>query len=102
MRIAFASAALLAASCGTQPSFTEFQADSPSVYVAKVKNILVGLPPSADEIAAVTKDPAALGGLVDTWMAMPEYDAKMMVFFELAFQQTQITTNNFVDLIPTN
>jgi hypothetical protein len=103
MRIAFASAVttIAAAACGTQPSLTDFQADSPSVYVAKVKNILVGLPPTAEEIDAVTKDPKALGGLVDTWMATPEYDAKMMVFFELAFQQTQITTNNFVDLIPT-
>ena len=50
-----------------------FQADAPAVYVAKVKNILVGLPPTDDEVAAVTADPSALGGLVDGWMQLPEY-----------------------------
>jgi hypothetical protein len=77
-----------------------FQVDPPAVYVAKVKNILVGLPPTDDEIAAVTADPSALGGLVDGWMQQPEYQAKMMVFFELAFQQTQITAADFTDMIP--
>ncbi|MCU1280248.1 MAG: hypothetical protein JWM53_3794 [bacterium] len=77
-----------------------FQADGPTVYVAKVKNILVGLPPSDDEIAQVTADPSALGTLIDGWMATPEYQAKMMVFFELAFQQTQITAADFTDMIP--
>ena len=79
-----------------------FQADAPAVYVAKVKNLLVGLPPTDDEIAAVTADPGALGALVDGWMQRPEYQQKMMVFFELAFQQTQITAADFTDLIPPN
>jgi hypothetical protein len=77
-----------------------FQVDSPQVYVAKVKQILVGLPPTDDEVAAVTADPTALGGLVDQWMATPQYTDKMMVFFQLAFQQTQITTADFTDMIP--
>jgi len=77
-----------------------FQADPPTVYVAKVKDILVGLPPTDDEIAAVTADPNALKGLVDQWMTMPEYQAKMQVFFELAFQQTQITSADFTEMIP--
>lgn len=77
-----------------------FVADPPSVYVAKVKNILVGLPPTDDEIAAVTKDPGALGGLIDGWMKLPEYQDKMLVFFELAFQQTQISATDFVDIVP--
>ena len=79
-----------------------FVPDPPSVYVAKVKNILVGLPPTADEVAQVTKDPTALGGLVDGWMKQPEYEQKMRVFFELAFQQTQISAQDFVDLVPSN
>src|SRR5450432_4180844 len=79
-----------------------FVAEPPSVYVAKVKNILVGLPPTDDEVAAVVKDPTALPGLIDTWMALPQYQAKMMVFFELAFQQTQISQANFVDIAPPN
>ncbi|HWE27821.1 MAG TPA: hypothetical protein VHB97_07455 [Polyangia bacterium] len=77
-----------------------FQPDAPAVYVAKVKNILVGLPPTDDEVAQVTADPSALGKLVDGWMATPEYQDKMMVFFELAFQQTQITAADFTDSIP--
>ena len=77
-----------------------FQADPPAVYVAKVKNLLVGLPPTDDEIKAVVADPNQLPHLIDGWMAMPEYDAKMMVFFELAFQQTQITGTDFDDMIP--
>jgi hypothetical protein len=81
---------------GAQP----FQADPPSVYVAKVKNVLTGLAPTSDEIAAVERDPAQLGALVDAWMTLPEYEAKMRVFFELAFQQTQITTADFNEMIP--
>ncbi|MGE5181362.1 MAG: hypothetical protein ACM31C_04850, partial [Acidobacteriota bacterium] len=79
-----------------------FVADPPSVYVAKVKNILVGEPPTAAEIAAVTADPDALPGLIDQWMQLPAYQQKMMVFFELAFQQTQISAADFVDIMPPN
>ncbi|MEO8548599.1 MAG: hypothetical protein ABI678_01445 [Kofleriaceae bacterium] len=103
-RFAFIALVLGAASC-TGPSYdttTPFVADPPEVYVAKVKNILVGLPPSDAEVSAVAKDPAALGGLIDGWMAQPEYRQKMMVFFELAFQQTQIDENSFVDIAPPN
>ena len=98
-------ALLLGAASCTGPSYdntTPFVGDTPEVYVAKVKNILVGLPPTDDEIAAVDKDPNALPGLIDTWMATPEYQQKMMVFFELAFQQTQITAANFIDIMPPN
>jgi hypothetical protein len=77
-----------------------FQADPPTVYVAKVKNLLVGLPPTDEEVQAVTRDPGQLAHLIDGWMAMPEYTRKMMVFFGLAFQQTQITLASFVDMMP--
>ena len=79
-----------------------FVADPPSVYVAKVKNILVGLPPTDAELAQVTANPGALGDLIDGWMATPEYQQKMLVFFELTFQQTQISAADFVDLVPPN
>ena len=81
---------------------SSFVPDPPSVYVAKVKNILVGLAPTDDEVAQVVKDPKALGDLIDGWMKLPEYQQKMMVFFELAFQQTQIDVSDFVDIIPSN
>jgi hypothetical protein len=98
-------ALLLGAASCTGPSYDNtapFVGDTPEVYVAKVKNILVGLPPTTDEIAAVHADPNALPQLIDTWMAMPQYQDKMMVFFELAFQQTQITAANFIDIMPPN
>jgi len=74
-----------------------FTKDTPNVYVAKVKNVLVGLPPNDDDIAQVTADPNALGTLVDAWMKLPQYQTKMQRFFELAFQQTQITAVDFGD-----
>ena len=85
---------------GDDDDDVSFVPDPPSVYVAKVKNILVGLPPSNDELARVTADPSALGELIDDWMKLPEYQQKMMVFFELAFQQTQISATDFVDIVP--
>src|SRR5690242_4409799 len=99
--------ALLALAACTGPTYdtssqTPFTPDPPAVYVAKVKTILVGLPPTDAEIAAVTADPEALGGLIDGWMLLPQYQQKMMVFFELAFQQTQINAQDFVDIVPPN
>jgi hypothetical protein len=76
---------------------TPFAAAAPVVYVAKVKNILVGLPPTNDEIQAVTADPTKLKDLVTTWLAMPGYTDKMTRFFELAFQQTQVNEVDFSD-----
>jgi hypothetical protein len=106
------SAAVAALACGTgtpaspsAPAMTPpsaaapaaFPIDPPAVYVAKVKNILVGLPPSADEVATVQADPTQLGPLIDGWMKLPEYQTKMMRFFELAFQQTQVTITDYSD-----
>jgi hypothetical protein len=67
------------------------------VYVAKVKNVLVGLPPTDDEIQTVAADPSQLKGLIDTWMSLPQYTQKMLTFFELAFQQTQVSITDFAD-----
>ena len=106
--LALLPVAVASADCSSHPASTAggaggagaFQADPPRVYVAKVKNILVGLPPTGDEIQKVTADPTQLATLIDGWMAMPEYTAKMQRFFELAFQQTQITSSSFIDMMP--
>jgi hypothetical protein len=74
-----------------------FEADPPTVYLAKVKNLLVGLPPTADEVSAVTANPTQLEPLIAGWMQLPEYAQKMQRFFELAFQQTQVTSADYVD-----
>jgi hypothetical protein len=89
-----------------------FQAYPPYVYVAKVKNILVGLPPLDAELEQVESNPSSLRSLITTWMTStqstaangapaggfaPLYQAKMMRFFELAFQQTQLAISDFAD-----
>ncbi|HEY1954346.1 MAG TPA: hypothetical protein VGH28_02010 [Polyangiaceae bacterium] len=83
-----------------------FQADSPFVYVSKVKNILTGLAASQQEVDSVANAPddaskqAALVALIDQWMTTPEYASKMQTFFELAFQQTQISETDFTEIVP--
>ncbi|HEY5145224.1 MAG TPA: hypothetical protein VII82_00590 [Polyangiaceae bacterium] len=76
-----------------------FEQDSPAVYVAKVKNLLVGLPPTDAEVMAVTSDPTQIKTLIDGWMMLPQYQSKMLRFFELAFQQTQLTIADFADQV---
>jgi hypothetical protein len=82
---------------GGGPAPPPFQPDPPAVYVAKVKNLLVGLPPTDDEVTAVTNDPSQLRTLIAGWMQLPQYSQKMQRFFELAFQQTQVTVADFAD-----
>jgi hypothetical protein len=74
-----------------------FVAAAPVAYIAKVKNVLVGLPPTDDEVKAVTADPTQMKALVTAWMKLPGYATKMKRFFELAFQQTQVTAVDFSD-----
>ena len=85
------------ASQADAPATPAFQPAAPAVYVAKVKNILVGLPPTDAEVTAVSADPSQLRGLIGVWMQQPEYLQKMRRFFELAFQQTQVTAVDFAD-----
>jgi hypothetical protein len=74
-----------------------FEATSPASYTAKVKDLLTGLPPTAAELGAVTADAKALRGLVDTWMATPQFQTKMTVFFKNAFQQAQVDSTTLLD-----
>ena len=67
--------------------------------MAKVKNLMLGLPPKEEEIAAVEQDPAALRGLVDAWFVKPEAQAKLGTFFNKAFQQVQIGPADFFDQV---
>lgn len=86
-----------------------FAATSPYTYVAKVKNILIGLPPTDAEVASVVaaSDPQSqLRTLIQGWMALVDpnsatgatyYAEKMLVFFKLATQQTQVSLGAFSD-----
>jgi hypothetical protein len=61
--------------------------------------MLLGLPPTDAEVAAVEADSAALAPLVEGWMQRPEYSKKMLRFLELSLQQTQINANDFADQV---
>lgn len=86
-----------------------FTADSPYTYVAKVKNVLIGLPPTDAEVKSVVSagDPQAqLQTLIKGWMTLKDpnsaegmtyYAEKVLVFFKLATQQTQISVTDFAD-----
>ena len=67
--------------------------------VTKVKTLLTGLAPTQAEIDAVSADPSALSGLVTSWMQLPQYTAKMELFFADAFQQSQAQAIDFVGQI---
>lgn len=85
----------------TNPADLEnpFEAVEPHTYVAKVKNLLTGLPPSAEELDAVVKDPSALKGLIDGWLATPQADEKLLDFFPNSFQQNQFVSNDFEEFM---
>src|SRR3569832_8253 len=74
-----------------------FQPVSPYVYVPKLKNLLLGLPATDAEVNANTAKPTQLKGLIGARMQQPQYTAKMQRFFELAFQQTQVSATDFSD-----
>jgi len=74
-----------------------FHAVAAAIYVAKVKNVLVGLAPTDEEIKQVQSDPTKLKALISGWMQLPQYGEKMKRFFELAFQQTQVSAVDFAD-----
>jgi hypothetical protein len=76
------------AGAGAGGGFTTALA-TPAV-LRKVKSVLTGLAPTDSELAAAT-DATALESLIDTWMATPEFNAKMIGFFQNAFQQSSIS-----------
>ena len=45
----------------------------------------------------VESDPTAISSLITTWTQTPQYQAKMLEFFASAFQQTQVTVNDFTN-----
>jgi hypothetical protein len=72
------------------PERFPFEALPPNVYAAKVKYLVTGLPLTDPELVSIIGDPSRLPGMVDGWMARPEWRAKLLEFFMQAFQQTQI------------
>src|SRR5882724_9390065 len=68
-------------------------------YVGKVKTVLTGMAATQAEIDAVSGAPASLGTLVDGWMKLPAYRAKMERFFADAFQQSQAQSQDWKSVI---
>ncbi|HZH03421.1 MAG TPA: DUF1800 family protein, partial [Myxococcaceae bacterium] len=79
------------------PALRPFDPAPAYVYTAKVKNLLTGLPPTAQELDAVAADPRALEGLVDAWFRDPAAEKKIFKFFGNAFQQTQFIKDDLSD-----
>jgi hypothetical protein len=68
------------------------------IQAAKVKQLLTGRALTADELDHVAADPAtALPGLIDGWMALPEWQAQTLAFFRQAFQQTQTELADYAE-----
>ena len=70
-----------------------FEAATAASSVRKVKNLLTGMTPTDDEIAAVTMNGVhGLQTLIDGWMAdptlQPNFREKMLLLFRNSFQQT--------------
>ena len=57
-------------------------------YVPKVKLLVTGTATTSDELKAVQANPAAMAGLVDTWMKDDAFRLKMLEFFKLSLQQS--------------
>ena len=81
------------------PPRAPYEALPPRVYAAKVKDVLTGMPLQDEELRAVSNDPAALRGLIDQWMVLPQFRAKLMAFFKQAFQQTQLERADLEDML---
>ena len=88
------------ADSGDSGTVLPFQADPPTVYVPKVKYILTSLAATDAEVKQVEQDPTSFVAMVDGWMQLLQYQTKMLKFFALAFQQTQIGSGDFVFQIP--
>ena len=67
-----------------------------STYAAvrKIKSVLTGLAPTDAEVAAAT-DATALKGLIDTWTATPQFQDKMILFFQNAYQQSSLAVLDY-------
>jgi hypothetical protein len=75
---------------------TPWQPEAARTVARKVKNLLVGLAPTDEDVAELTNRGAVgLQARIDTWLTDPAFaplfSAKMLGFFKNAFQQTGFT-----------
>jgi cytochrome c551/c552 len=83
------SAGMPAGTCtepGPEPP-RPFETLSRDAALTKVKTFLTGLAPEEAEFAAYRQDPAALPGLIDTFLGGDAWKARELALFKLLFQQ---------------
>ncbi len=68
-----------------------------SVYVPRIKSLVTGLAATQAEVDAIQANPAAFPALIDTWLALPQADERWLEFFTSAFQQGQVTFDEYGD-----
>lgn len=78
-------------------SSVPFEALGADVYGTKIKTIMTGRGLSDDELKSLGEDPAALKELVQSWMDDPAWRARLLGFFQQAFQQTQVSAADYDD-----
>jgi hypothetical protein len=74
-----------------------FEALGAEVYGTKVKTVMTGRGLTDDELSALGEDPGALSRLVEAWMEDPAWRARLLGFFQQAFQQTQVSAADYDD-----
>ena len=65
----------------------EYEPASVESALRKVKTLLIGTAPTADELAQVQADPATLRPLVEAWTQTDEFETKLSDFLVVALQQ---------------
>jgi hypothetical protein len=79
-----------------------FQPLPPQVYGNRIKNLLISQPLNDQELSQLTADAGSLPDLIDGWMAQPQWRQTMLLFFEEAFQQSQVTLTDYFDELHIN
>ncbi|MEO8874194.1 MAG: hypothetical protein ABI461_01300 [Polyangiaceae bacterium] len=79
-----------------------FEPVGPQTYVPKVKNLMTGLAATDAEVQQVVADPTKMKDLVNTWMALPEFQGRMLDFYRNAFQQNQVSLNTLMSTYGVN
>lgn len=78
----------------TPPASAWSEPLSAASALRKVKSVLTGLAPTDDELGA-WQGPDEQRALIDSWMATPEFEQKMIFFFSNVFQQTSFSLLDF-------
>ena len=90
-----AAGGVASGSAPSAPTPVPFERVSVPAYLGKVKNLLTGLPPTADELSQMQADASKLPALIDTWMATDNFRQKQIRFFRNAFQQGNLSNTSF-------